>query len=72
MTAWKVWQIWSDARVFGSGPTFLDDTNVQHRLVPGLIDSEKVHTLPHANESSIILVQHCRIVLLQLVQSNTW
>ena len=39
-TAWKVWRTWSN----GGGETGLrfDDSNVQTKLAPGLVDSEKV------------------------------
>lgn len=40
LTAWKVWRTWSN----GGGETGLqfDDSNVQHKLAPGLVDNEKV------------------------------
>lgn len=40
LTAWKVWRTWSN----GGGETGLrfDDTNVQTKLAPGLVDSERV------------------------------
>lgn len=40
VTAWKVWRIWSDVRIFG-GQVNLDDSNVQ-KLVAGLVEQERV------------------------------
>lgn len=40
VTAWKVWRIWSDVRIFG-GQVNLDDSNVQ-KLVAGLGEQERV------------------------------
>ena len=39
-TAWKVWRTWSD--IDGETGLRFDDSYVQHILLPGLINSEKV------------------------------
>ena len=56
-TAWKVWRTWSN----GGGETGLrfDDSNVQTKLAPGLIDAEKVSLSLSVSHYVFLTVSHC-------------